>query len=164
MSTTGDTRSWRGGRLFPLFGSLLFLVLFASFAHWRPSDVGDAVNLLGPGLTVVFVIVFLAGIAVALRRKATLTPDTLVVRTVWRTHRVPLRDIASIGMGKVSRTSFTQSLVGITVANGPNIRTMAFGMRPTTAVRTIVAAAQAVGAQPTHHRWADGTAAVTPDR
>lgn len=88
-----------------------------------------------------FAIVFLGGIAVALRRKATLTGDTLVVRNAWRTYRVPLRDIVAIRMGPVTRTSLTKSLVGITVTNGPNVRTLAFGIWPAPAVRTIVAAA-----------------------
>jgi hypothetical protein len=133
-----------------LFGAVLFLALFASFAGWRPSGVGHAVSVLGPGLVVVFVLAFAACVTVALRRKATLTPDTLVVRTVWRTHRLPLLTIAEINGGKPSRSSFTKSLVGITTADRVSVYTMAFGIQPVEAVRAIVQACQAAGGQPKH--------------
>lgn len=138
------TRSWRGGRGFPLAWAVLVALIFGEFTHWR---FASAASIMGPGTVAIFAIVFLLTLLTALRRKATLTSDTLVLHRTFHTDRLPLREITMVRMGKPSRTSFTESCVTVTMADRRVLRSMAFGLRPAAAVEAVSNAVRANGGQ-----------------
>jgi hypothetical protein len=79
------------------------------------------------------------------RRRATLTEDTLILSNLWRTNRLPLRDITGVGHGAVSNYSFFDARVWVTSTNGKTVNSTAFGWKSEHVVPIIKDAVHAAG-------------------
>lgn len=139
-----DPIVWRKGWVYPAVYSVVCLVLGVVFLV-----AGVAYGSAVPGLIVAGVAVLAIGgcaVATAVRRKLTLTPDSVVVRTLWRTAELPLARITELRKDIGDHGVLAMKAVRIRTAE-TSIATKSFGFRYQEGMRMIGDAAIAQGAQ-----------------
>jgi hypothetical protein len=154
-------RVWTKGRGIPLLGSACALVILAllAWATIRPPGDRGFINL-----DVIAFVVFVFGIVLAFRRKATLTTRHLIVRRLFRTRELPLHEIVNVYTDKRTGRSnmrmssgwtdlvwgllvdpFLPKPVKIELTNHRSCRTSSFGWATQEAMVLIAETAKAAG-------------------
>jgi hypothetical protein len=145
--------AWTRGRIFPLCVAVIVVVicvlLFGVGSSWQPGKIAHIVRIVGPVDIVLLVVGVALPITLALRRKAVLTSETLIVRNLFRTHRLPLRDITAIERQRHTDGRFHWvDAVVLRTSGRKTVETMALGWSYEDAVRVIAVAVGQAGGNP----------------
>lgn len=130
---------WTKGRVIALLQFACALAMLLATASIF--EVGGRGNVLFD--VIAFVVLAGCGITVAFRRKATLTTQHLVVRQLFRTRVLPLREIVNIYEHR--KHVFTPNWVVIDMTDRRWCSTMSFGLSTGEAIAVIAKAAKAAG-------------------
>jgi hypothetical protein len=122
---------WTKGRVIPLSagvcGLVLLVAVIVAFRHDPRAFIG---------LDVIALAVFAFGVAIAFRRKLTLTRDTVIVRKLFVTRHLPLREVANVWAHRDPRRNLLLSMiidiptVVITMSDRKSVNTMSLGAAP----------------------------------
>ncbi|HEX5119610.1 MAG TPA: hypothetical protein VFW65_30860 [Pseudonocardiaceae bacterium] len=135
---------WRKGWVYPTVYAVVCLVIGVVFLVAGVAYGSTVLGLILAGVVVLFV--GAGAVATAVRRKLTLTPDAVVVRTLWRTAELPLRGITELRRDIGDHGVLAMKAVRIRTAE-TSIATKSFGFRYKDGMRTVGDAAIARGAQ-----------------
>jgi hypothetical protein len=121
---------WTKGRAIPLLVGLCGLALLAAFGALTARGGRAFVSL-----DVIAFAILVFGVATALRRKLTLTRDAVIVRKLFVTRRLPLREIVNVNSYVQPGRSLVSTILDlptleIRMADRKTIHTMSLGRRP----------------------------------
>lgn len=139
---------WTKGRLIPALVGMCGLTLLVLLAIAFRRDPRGFI-----GLDVIAFAVFAFGVATAFRRKLTLTRETLIVRKLFVTRHLQLREIVDVWAHRNPRRGLLLSIIidipttVIVMSDRKNINTMSLGAAPgyRRGMVTIAEAAKAAG-------------------
>jgi hypothetical protein len=142
--TGEDPTVWRKGWLYPALAAPICLAAGVLFVVGAAEVGGSSLWLILVGL--VFLVLGAGAVATAVRRKLTMTGDTLVVRTLFRTAVLPLAEVTEVyrGIGDNGLLAVKSVCVRTTTTS---ITTKSFGTHQKEGIRLIADAAIAQGAQ-----------------
>ena len=135
---------WRKGWVYPSLFAVVSLLVGLAFVGAGRELGGSAVGVISLG--VLFLMVAVGAAASAVRRKLTMTQDTLVIRTLWRTTELPLARITQVRQDRGDNGVFAMKAVRVHTAD-TSIATKSFGIHQNEGIRLITEAATAQGAQ-----------------
>lgn len=142
--TDGAAVVWRKGWLYPaLYGAacLIIGVLFLLAGL----EIGG-LNVAGIGFGALWLVGGVGALGTAYRRKLTITEDTVMVRTLFRTTELPLAEITELSQGYGDNGVLAIKSIRIH-AGQRSIATKSFGTHQKQGVRQIADAAIDHGAQ-----------------
>jgi hypothetical protein len=139
-----DPIVWRKGWVYPTVYAVVCLAVGVVFLVAGVAYGSTVLGLVVAGVAVLAV--GAAAAATAIRRKLTLTPDSVVVRTLWRTAELPLAGITELRKDIGDHGVLAVKAVRIRTAE-TSIATKSFGFRYKEGMRTVGDAAISQGAQ-----------------
>jgi len=141
-------RVWTKGRFYPFIYGLGWLLATAGYSFMivvtRPATPGEIVT------DVILAILTILTFAAGFRRKLTLTQHTLVIRRLFNTRILPLRDITAIYVRRGSSNSLFARYPACFSTNPTGQRpigTKSFGAHNQEGMRIVAEAAMAAGAK-----------------
>ncbi|HWE89598.1 MAG TPA: hypothetical protein VG317_09070 [Pseudonocardiaceae bacterium] len=141
--TQPTRRTWRRGRVFPLFAA--DALIFVTKYFMPSSNLWESLRI-SPGIFIFFGIPAVILLTASLRRKAVLTEDTLIFYSIFRTYRLPLRHIIRVNRTSTGKQTVTFPRVAITMSDDRVVVTAALGWNDQT-IQTIKDAVRAAGGQ-----------------
>lgn len=135
---------WRKGWIYPILYAIMFAVTAGVFGLFLFAPGRSAAGeFVLPGL---FLILAVGAVGTAIRRKLTLTPNAVVVRTLFQNKTIPLREITELSYAYGDNGLFAMKAVRIK-AGRMGIATKSFGTHQREGIGILTDAAIAQGAR-----------------